>query len=93
METLLIRVIESGGQYSVELHHDAGGDQWAPEAIVAEPLARELDPEAAPAGLDSGSLDTAVIKFLEAHKQHPDYGPIGDWLAGLLFRGRDRWCD
>lgn len=94
METVLIRVVDDGdGSYNVELLVDAGGEEWAPELLTSEPLAADLEPASAPDVLGAGPLDKLVVEFLRTNEQTSAFGPIGEWLAGLVLRGTvaDAW--
>jgi hypothetical protein len=85
MCTLVVMVV--GGQpgaYTVELQVD--GDDRAP---VGEELPADLDKDRAPdLGPANGSLIETVVGFVADHPGGPEFAQIGEWLAGLVLRGR-----
>ena len=88
MHTVYIRVVDDqGGGYTVEYHRDDGGAAWNPVLKVSEQLPADLDRDSLP--LDPGILSPqkTVLDFVRDNAQSPLFDPVGDWLAGLLFRG------
>ncbi len=88
MHTVYIRVVDDrSGGYTVEYHRDDGGAAWNPVLKVSEQLPADLDRGSLPFDPGAWSPQKAVLDFVRDNAQSPDFDAVGDWLAGLLFRG------
>jgi CHAT domain len=92
MNTVRIRVVaRQDGGYSVQLFSDVEHKSSKPE--VSADIPADLAVATAPDVLRNGAVDEAVQRFVRDNPSSAEFGPIGEYLASLLLRGRvgERW--